>query len=796
MGLHCLSRWQRRRQRQQARPLAALAAAAAMGALQQDAAADVCGASSHALSSSGVNGAPSPNEKAGLRGREVAAAARLGAAAAAAAACTLHMAAAAAAVVPAAAGAAADDDDADETHTKSPPYRSFVRHTTQFLKIDGMEPEDLPPDWRERLAEALARHGRVLSGACMRRGCVELVFQYVELNPAGGVGLGAHRRRRRQFADGAAGAGGGTDAHAVVAAPLSLLELGHVHGLMKALPLQAQAQLLPAHAGDGAGAATEDRSTAAAVGLLGAAEVLGAGTAAPQGPVRLAASAAFHGSVAAAAGGACGGGPHAAALAPRFLSLTPRVVLLPPPAVVQPGLSGPAAAQRRPAAARLVPVLGLELWFPPRLGASASAEGGGCGGGSGAAAAVASGAGVEVLLRQRRRYLPVSVRRLPLRGGPRARAGRAGAAVASASASASALAAALESQSVEFGEGFVERYEVDVVMRLGGGGGESAAAAAADGPDGAPAVLLEPGLLHVDVRWGGVPCMSLPVLLLPPSAAAGSLADAGGRGAASGVAAAAHLAPAEVDMAAVAEELQQFSRWCDRRGGVAATVEAAAAAAARASAIAEVGEGEDAGMGHAMAVGYDNNDDDDDDEDAAGALLRDLGLVLYSSTDQPHAPPAHRDPNRPQASCSSGHGSRSSGGDAAAAAMMARGAAAGGADDGAPPIRCGRSSDTPAAAVGRAPGATSASTPASACIAPADQHCLGRLLLGREALRYAAGNGMPHLAGLVGLRLAVLESELAALGGGSGASGGGGGGRKAVPGSNSGGSSNKAFCSA
>ena len=319
-------------------------------------------------------------------------------------------------------------------------------------------------------------------------------------------------------------------------------------------------------------ARARDQREEAVVAAGAAAHGLGSAAAAPaaQAPF-LAASTSFHGSVAGAACWVTPGGQTAAAtplgtaLPPRFLSLHPRVALLPPPP------QQPLAAREQQAPAARLLLLTLDLWFPPSS-AGAGADGG-----------VVSGAGEEVLLRHRDRYLPVTVRRLPLRCGPGARR---------AVMRAMAVAGVTASPS----EGCVERYEVDVRL----GGGESADA------------VLEPGLLQVDVRWGGLPYMSLPVLLLPSAAAAG------GGAAVAAVAA----GPAAADLAAVGEELQRFCRWFGRRGEAAVTYRAATMAAAH---------GSGGGGGSVFVPGgvEIEHQDADVDEDGAGGLLHDVGFVLY-----------------------------------------------------------------------------------------------------------------------------------------------------------------------
>ncbi|KAG2452207.1 hypothetical protein HYH02_003238 [Chlamydomonas schloesseri] len=574
-----------------------------------------------------------------------------------------------------------------------PPYRSFIRRTTHFAKVDGVEPEDLPAGWRERLEQELARQGRVLTGVYVRRGCVELLIEYVTLPPPSGAGS----RSGPGF-----GSGSGSGAEPGMTQPLpddcGALVLG-LEQLQQLLQLPLPQQLPPMTArGAAAGGAGDG-----AAGVLGAAA--GGAEAARQGPLGLAASAAFHGSIADATTAAAAvsdasdsGRQRAAPHAPRLLSLAPRVALLPP-------LQG--EQQQGPC---VRPAVALTMTLELRLAGTAADGGGSSNSSSGRGA---GGGGVEVMVRHRHRYLPVTVRRrlLPSMGGDQA----AGAGASSAQQGRR--------------EGRVERYEVDVVMRLGGGGGESAAAAAA-AADGAPAVLLEPGLLHVDVRWGDVPCMSLPVLLLPPSA--GSLAAAGGRGAASEVAAAADPAPAEVDMAAVVEELQQFSSWCDRRRRVAsATAAAGEATLAAADCPAEDPEVKAAAADDDAADGDDGDccreggdEDEYEDEDAAGALLHDLGLLLQQHDDVDGVDDV----------------------DVRGATAGAGAGAGAGADAGA-------GAGAAAAAGGGTTGAAS----------PSRQRCWpsSRLLVmvAGDLLRYAEGSGMPQLAALVGLRLARLQQQ-------------------------------------
>ncbi|KAG2427417.1 hypothetical protein HXX76_012353 [Chlamydomonas incerta] len=280
----------------------------------------------------------------------------------------------------------------------------------------------------------------------------------------------------------------------------------------------------------------------------------------------------FHGSVAgAAAASAAHGSRHADETGasdkpppPHFLSLHPRVALLPPPAQQQPQPQ----PQRTPGARLLL--LTLDLWFPSPRGVGADGASG-------------SGAAVEVLLRHRQRYLPVAVRRLQLGSGPGARKGVMRSA-------AMAAAAAAGPAPTGHDEGWVERYEVDV--RLGGGDSSDA--------------LVEPGLLQVDVRWAGLPYMSLPVLLLPSTDADREAAPAAALG----------------TMAAVAEELQRFCRWFGRRGEAAVTLRAAAAAAVV-----------QASGGGAASDQEDQEEEEDVYEDEAGGMLHDLGFVLYGDGD-------------------------------------------------------------------------------------------------------------------------------------------------------------------
>ncbi|KAG2427419.1 hypothetical protein HXX76_012355 [Chlamydomonas incerta] len=411
-----------------------------------------------------------------------------------------------------------------------PPYRSFVRRKTHLTKIGGLEPEDLSPGWQARLTEALARQGMTITGVYVRRGCVELVVEYVQLRAEAGTGIGGRRRPAEAVDSGSAAAAARLGA---APAALGFAQLLHV--------------LRPAHFVCGAEAAESTEGTAAATAFDGS--VAGAA----------AAAAAAHGSRHGDEIGTSDKPPP-----PHFLSLHPRVALLPPPAQPQP------QPQRAPGVRLL---LTLELGFPSPPGGSADGDGG--------------TEVVEVLLRHRQRYLPVTVRRLRLGCGPGARKGLV----------TSAAVAAAGPMPAGHDEGWMERYEVDV--RLGG--------------DDSPDALVEPGLLQVDVRWGSLPYMSLPVVLLPA-------ADAGGGAAPADAAAAA--GPAAVNMAAVAEELQRFCRWFGHRGETAVTLRAAAAAA-----VAR------AGGGGAASDQEDQEEEEDVYEDEAGGMLHDLGFVLYGDGD-------------------------------------------------------------------------------------------------------------------------------------------------------------------
>ncbi|PNW84260.1 hypothetical protein CHLRE_04g227050v5 [Chlamydomonas reinhardtii] len=425
-----------------------------------------------------------------------------------------------------------------------PPYRSRTRPTTQFAKIRGMELEEVAQDWQKRLQEHLDKQGLMLTGAYIRRGCIELVVEFVRLPTA------------------AAGGASGTAAREGDAKPTAPLSFAQLQQLLQTLPQP----LGPPRADAGVTmVAARETAVGAVVDVLRPIEVLGSAAVAPvvQAPL-LAACTSFHGPVAGAACWVTPGGQTAAvsplgtALPPRFLSLHPRVAMLPPPPQ-QPRALGAARKQQATAARPLL--LTLELWFPPSS-AGASADGGG----SNRAAAA-----VEVLLRHRHRYLPATARRLQEGGASRADEPAAG---IGAAAPASP------------GEGCVERYEVDVRL----GDGESADA------------VLEPGLLQVDVRWGGLPYMSLPVLLLPSAAAAGG--DAAVAAAAAGLAA--------VDLAAVGEELQRFCDWFGCRGEAGSDVEAGA----EGTATREVDMDED-------------QEDDADEQDWSGSLLYDISLVLF-----------------------------------------------------------------------------------------------------------------------------------------------------------------------
>ncbi|KAG2483767.1 hypothetical protein HYH03_017364 [Edaphochlamys debaryana] len=73
-----------------------------------------------------------------------------------------------------------------EAH-KPPLYRSHHWRTVAKVKIPWLEPEDLPPDFRERLADLVGADGsgRRLAGLCVRRGCVDLTLMMLQLRDEG-----------------------------------------------------------------------------------------------------------------------------------------------------------------------------------------------------------------------------------------------------------------------------------------------------------------------------------------------------------------------------------------------------------------------------------------------------------------------------------------------------------------------------------------------------------------------------------------------------------------------------------
>ncbi|KAG2496937.1 hypothetical protein HYH03_004943 [Edaphochlamys debaryana] len=56
------------------------------------------------------------------------------------------------------------------------PYKPRVRLWRTHIKINGVEPEDVTPGYKDRIAGVLASAGMQLEGVSMRRGCIELVI--------------------------------------------------------------------------------------------------------------------------------------------------------------------------------------------------------------------------------------------------------------------------------------------------------------------------------------------------------------------------------------------------------------------------------------------------------------------------------------------------------------------------------------------------------------------------------------------------------------------------------------------
>ncbi|KAG2493143.1 hypothetical protein HYH03_008567 [Edaphochlamys debaryana] len=76
---------------------------------------------------------------------------------------------------------------------RPPPYRALLRCTSQWIKIQGVDPEQLPPDWEARLRTAVASQMRdvVLRAAYVRSGCIELVLDLERrAQPGPGPGSG------------------------------------------------------------------------------------------------------------------------------------------------------------------------------------------------------------------------------------------------------------------------------------------------------------------------------------------------------------------------------------------------------------------------------------------------------------------------------------------------------------------------------------------------------------------------------------------------------------------------------